>query len=410
VKFHNKICILLNWSRECDMYSELIKNIPKEFLVLLINDISTAELERKGNASEIESFLKKRNFNYKFFSKEIKNSKYKILISTAEACSYKINTLSVTKYLYGKTIGNILEKTKISSFFIKLFGRPFTAQGSNAVPFTTWYPEKILGDFVIKFPLGMDLNLEHYPNNLWEKNFDLFLTHGKMEMDLILKKFKNTDCKIIGYPRYDKIEDRQKILNDLSKEFNFSNKKKKILWLPTHINFKKEELSNIFLWMDKISKLSNNYDVIIRPHPKSVNLNKSIIETLSKKSFFVDSIGSRKIGNLYEAADLILADYGGPVFSAVYMEKPLLLLNLNKDSRYLSAKLKTKSLDTFFRNQFMSIDADTPDNKIKEKLEIVQNTSYLEKILEFKKNFFGKTKDSLSTSELCNFLLNKLDK
>ena len=122
---------------------------------------------------------------------------------------------------------------------------------------------------------------------------------------------------------------------------------------------------------------------------------------MSKKSFFVDSIGSRKIGNLYEAADLILADYGGPVFSAVYMEKPLLLLNLNKDSRYLSAKLKTKSLDTFFRNQFMSIDADTPDNKIKEKLEIVQNTSYLEKILELKKP------PCAPTSRAINFLLFK---
>ena len=52
----NKICILINWVREVDMYMNLIKKIPKEKLLILINDLNDKEIERKNeNFSETTS-------------------------------------------------------------------------------------------------------------------------------------------------------------------------------------------------------------------------------------------------------------------------------------------------------------------------------------------------------------------
>ena len=40
----NKICILINWSREIDMYIDLINLIPEENIDIIVNDIKTIEI------------------------------------------------------------------------------------------------------------------------------------------------------------------------------------------------------------------------------------------------------------------------------------------------------------------------------------------------------------------------------
>ncbi len=407
MNFHNKICILLNWTREYDMYESLINNIPKKELVLLINDISTTEKERKGNTEEIKKILELKKFSYKFFSKEIYKSRYKILISTGEACSQKYNYISLLKYFYGKSLGSFFEKTKIEKFFLKFFGRAFTAGGTKAVPYMQWYPEKILGDFVIKYPQGMDLNLKHFPNVRWKNFFDMFFTIGKLDTELINNKFKNAKCKVIGYKRYEKLNSKEEILNELNYDFKLNKNNKKILWIPTHINYQDEELLNIFSWIENISNLCKEYDVIVRPHPKSIKTNFSIIEKFSKKGFFIDQLSNRKIGNLFKIADLVLADYGGAVFSAIYMEKPLLLLNIDENSKFFQEK-KSNSIEFTLRNEISSVYPHTPHSEIRNKCNQVLSEEYKKKIVKIKNKYFGDEKEILSTDKIIKFLLNEL--
>ena len=67
----NKICILINWTREIDIYDELLQNLPEDKVDIIINDLNTFEKERLGNSLEIEKnlvlkkkkiYLFKRNF------------------------------------------------------------------------------------------------------------------------------------------------------------------------------------------------------------------------------------------------------------------------------------------------------------------------------------------------------------
>ena len=72
MKIINKICILINWSREIDMYETTISSLPKDKIEIVVNNIEGAEKERKGNAHQIEKILKDRNINYKYFSEIFK--------------------------------------------------------------------------------------------------------------------------------------------------------------------------------------------------------------------------------------------------------------------------------------------------------------------------------------------------
>ena len=97
--------------------------------------------------------------------------------------------------------------------------------------------------------------------NTCEK-FDLCLLYG----DKMLKEFKdngfNINGKIIGYPRFDNIK---KVVIPI-----FDNDKKVILVAPT---WSKESLLTKFT--DEIIKLSEKYNVIVKPHPHTIARNLS---------------------------------------------------------------------------------------------------------------------------------------
>ena len=89
----NKICILINWTREIDIYDELLQNLPEDKVDIIINDLNTIEKERLGNSLEIEKnlVLKKKKFIY---LKEIFNKKkYKVIISSGFAHSSTITII-----------------------------------------------------------------------------------------------------------------------------------------------------------------------------------------------------------------------------------------------------------------------------------------------------------------------------
>ena len=105
----NKISILINWSREIDMYENFIKIIPSDKVDIIINDIKTLEKERKNNSSDIEKTLTLQNKKFRFFSEIFNKEKYKVLISTGQASSLKISFYSIFRFIYGQLIGRFLE-------------------------------------------------------------------------------------------------------------------------------------------------------------------------------------------------------------------------------------------------------------------------------------------------------------
>ena len=408
VKKINKICIFINWVREVDMYKNLIKYIPKNKLIILINDINHLETIRKNNLKDIISTIKKENLRYKFFSKIYNKEKYKVLLSTGESGARKIDLVSILKFFYSRSLGLFVEKTNLSNLFLKLFDRPFTGQGYNSKIYRLIFPEKNLGDFVIKFPWGMDINKKKFPDKNWEKNFDFFFSHGEYDSKLIKKKFKNHKTLIIGYPRYANLPTKKNLLRKYNKIFKLRKNKKKIFWIPTHLD-REEVGKNIIPWLKKIKSLIESYDVIIRPHTKTINFLPEIKKKLRKEGFVVDDRSNRKIGEIFKLSDIVFADYGGSVFSSIFLNKPTLLLNLPHKSKYLIEKRKIQTFDLLARQKLRNLFIDDNSTKLMSVCdELLKNHSVL-KIKKIKEFYFGKEVKINSIKKITKFLLKKLN-
>lgn len=405
----NKICILINWVREIDMYKNLIKKLPKKKLIIIVNDLNDEEIERKNNTREIIIGIKKEKLNYKRYSKIYLKEKYKVLLSTGESGAKKISIISILRFIYSRSIGVILEKTKLSLVLLKFFGRPFVAGGSSSKLSKKYYPEKNLGDFVVKFPWSMDLNLREFPEKEWKDNFDIFFTHGIYDSKLINKKFKNKETLIIGYPRYNSLKSKKILIRKYQKKFKLNKNKKVIFWIPTHINSPNEIGTNITNWINNFKKLLKDYDVIVRPHTKTINYLPSIIPELKRKGFQVDDKSDRKIGELFKLSDLVFADYGGSVFSSIYLEKPTILLNLPDDSKYLENKKKITTFDLLVRKKILSLKS---NDKLEKILITCKNSLKKKELLKkslIKNSYFGSKEKINSLEKISKFLLKRIN-
>ena len=119
MKFENKICFLIGWSRELDMFKYLIQKLKKKEIIFIINDLNKVKKNHKLEQLNIRRILNKKNYKTKFLSRVLNKNKYKILISTGDLPVSSVNLKSILKFLYSKTFGAVIEILKLN-FFLKL--------------------------------------------------------------------------------------------------------------------------------------------------------------------------------------------------------------------------------------------------------------------------------------------------
>jgi len=406
-----KIAIIINWPREYDMYEKLIKNLPYENFQILINDVKGFDRERLGNAKDIEELLINKGIKkYSFLKKNIGHQKFKIVLSTGEVCTHRLTVYSFLKWIYAQTFGRFLDFTNLSLILKKYFKRPFNADGKFSIPFSRWYPEKIISEISIKYPQGMDLNYI-YPDKKWQKYFDIFLTHGSADTKMITKKFPTKKVFIIGYPRYaDYVSERVDQI-DLS-EFNnndlFDKNKETILWLPSHIKEESSYGQNILKWLKSLQISIDRYNVIIRPHPKTIKIFPELKKVLTDQKLIIDLKQDRKIGKLINFSKLILCDYGGPIFSSIYLEKNILLLNYLNNTKFVKDKINSFSFDIEARKFLTSCDMNIDSENLYKIIKKEITSDKLEKIKEIKNFYFGPKNKINNINDTSDFLIKML--
>ena len=99
---------------------------------------------------------------------------------------------------------------------------------------------------------------------------------------------------------------------------------------------------------------------------------------------------------LYMTADIVLADYGSSVFSAIYMEKKLILLNLPDTSKYLYKAINGGYLDEEVRNDIASVSPHNVEELPALILEMINTNN--DKIKEIKSKYFSDI-DAIKTIE-----------
>lgn len=155
----------------------------------------------------------------------------------------------------------------------------------------------------------------------WNALYDLILCFGPYHVQAF-SAFPGRKVQM-GYPRFDRYfnetQDRRALVRELGGDPEIPT----IVWLPTW-----KELSSVGLYDEVISGLTRKFNVMVKLHPLMVTEEPQRVEQLLAHRFTKLITDSYDNLNLFRVADLMLCDYGGSPFGAIYVDLPFLLLDM----------------------------------------------------------------------------------
>ena len=289
-----------------------------------------------------ESFIKRissEKYSYRFLESVISEKlKYSYVISNQVVQG---NTLNDNEPLPV----NIKVKNQIK-IVLNLLSRILKTNRYYSLAFNSQYLPVQIGLKRIRFMYGADIN-DGWSLGKWNEMFDIFLCHGPNDERAINERFHGKTIQM-GYPRYDDYFNIPELGENLKRNFVCSPDKKTIVWLPTI----GEGTCSIPHYAKQISQLTKQYNVIVRPHPITFRMYPENITILEKHNFKIDDDSLRDMNALYKIADFLICDYGGTQFSALYLDKNIILLNVSGSDTYYTSK---KSSDMELRRQISPV-------------------------------------------------------
>ncbi len=222
---------------------------------------------------------------------------------------------------------------------------PFDVLVSNQMHVAAWENETTPGLLALaKTQVRLCYALGKTEWNLadWNKFYDLILCYGPYQQRLFKHGFAGVQVEAIGYPRFDRFFAKDNGVKALKSQFAHDAKKQNIVWLPTY-----NTLSSIPAFAAAISALSAQYNVWVKLHPGTPAQEPerlALLRSLPFTALITDDFDNIP---LFALADVVLADYGGSAFGAIYTDKNLLLLNthgdlLAPDTGWLSADIQLR--------------------------------------------------------------------
>lgn len=261
------------------------------------------------------------------FLKHINDENYEVRkITQVINCGIKYEYVITNHIISGSTKEVLF---KCSDYLKKLINRGLSYFGKSSiwnfgVDINTYLPLQV-GKNQIRYMYGADIS-DGWSLQGWNEIYDVFLCHGVNDERELNKRFKGKTF-VMGYPRYDRFFSENIDLDAIKAEFAIEANKKTVLWMPTLAG----EYSSIPLFAEPLSKLADKYNLIVRPHPLSFVQEKDLIVLLEKFNFIMDRTALRDMNELFSIPDVILADNGGTPFSAIFLGKNVIFLDVPDD-------------------------------------------------------------------------------
>ena len=155
----------------------------------------------------------------------------------------------------------------------------------------------------------------------------------------------------MGYPRYDSYFNNPPRKEELRVALGLDPNRKTIIWLPTAA----KESCFFEPYLDEVESLTEDFNVILRPHPLTREWAPRSLASLSRYSFKICDDVLQDMNVLYGVSDYVFCDYGGTAYSALYLDCQVLLLN-HPAAAETKAYRHISSVD--LRNHFLNISPD----------------------------------------------------
>ena len=153
----------------------------------------------------------------------------------------------------------------------------------------------------------------------------------------------------IGYPRLDRYFTSPSDAAALSSSLGCAPDKKTVVWLPTH-----GAVSSLGHFNEEIAALTERYNVLVKVHPLTPRSDPAAIDALSQLPFTRLIVDSTDNLPLYQIADYMLFDYGGPPLAGIYTNKKMILLNIPGAEQ--DALIGRHSPDALLRNYIIAVE------------------------------------------------------
>ncbi|MBO4643367.1 MAG: CDP-glycerol glycerophosphotransferase family protein [Alphaproteobacteria bacterium] len=238
---------------------------------------------------------------------------------------------------YGvKNILEILCRQETYSLTIS-FGMWFGQKLDNA------YLPNLIADSHIKllYSLGADKTLLAKDKVFM---FDKILCYGSYQRKK-LEKVCDAEIFEVGNSRLDKYFSTPHNPDILARQLGLDEKKKTILWLPTAYHNSIEEFITIF------ENLETEYNIVVSPHSLTLEPDINIL----KNSKLKHVLNAKEAGNLelYALADFVCADYGGAMFTALCLDKNMVLLNIRQHIKKVVEIYGEDTAELYFRKNYI---------------------------------------------------------
>ena len=181
----------------------------------------------------------------------------------------------------------------------------------------------------------------------WNELYQLILCFGPYHAEAFASV---SQARIVqmGYPRFDRYFNETPHREALCKRFRCDPDKKTVVWLPTW-----KALSSVGLFNKEVSSLGSDYNVVVKVHPLMATQELDRVLALARYRFTAMITDASDNLPLYQLADYMLFDYGGPPMAATYVDKNMLLLNVpNAEQDEFTG---ADSPDILLRNHLISV-------------------------------------------------------
>ncbi|EMO0768512.1 CDP-glycerol glycerophosphotransferase family protein [Escherichia coli] len=221
----------------------------------------------------------------------------------------------------------------------------------------------------------------------WRSLADLCLTYGNYASKKICHFCPTVT---IGNPRYDKWHNSINGTSPITKDnIQRDTKSQKILYIPTW-----GDLSSIDEYTDEIIELSKKYTVMLKLHHNTDLLEQERKNKIKGHIFLYGA--NDDILELINESDIIISDYSGAIFDAVYFKKPIILLNNKNHHNNDSIKIDSFSIEFTHRSQ-LGYEVHNPEELHNAIENVLNNREYYSSIHHsLREELFHDNGDSIS--------------
>ena len=187
----------------------------------------------------------------------------------------------------------------------------------------------------------------------WRALADLCLVYGSYTE----KKISTySPSKAVGNPRLQLWHDDEFHINAKNKYKNIlKDGLLTVLYMPTW-----GELSSIDQYINAVLSLSQNYHVLIKLHHNTDLLEKGRLEKIETNRIHFFGANDDAL-ELLSVSDIVISDYSGAIFDAIYCSKPVVLLDKEEQEILEEDKIDTHSLE-FNRRDDLGYRVDKPSD------------------------------------------------